>query len=234
MIPLKDDIPTSRTAVVTVGLIAANVLVFLWQMAVGMHWSVWAYGAVPYEVWTGRDVPPQSAVGPPFTVLTSMFLHGGWAHLAFNMLFLWVFGNNVEDALGRGRFLLFYLLCGIAAAAGQIVLSGPQLVPMVGASGAIAGVLGAYLILFPRARVLTVVPIFVVLQFIWLPASVFLLVWFAVQLLSSSVGGQTGGGVAWFAHVGGFLAGMALVVVFAPGRIDFRLRRFRQRRYRWS
>ncbi|MFN7132332.1 MAG: rhomboid family intramembrane serine protease [Myxococcales bacterium] len=215
MIPLKDDNPTSRAAVLTMLLIAANVVVFGWQVTHprGMEWVVLAYGVIPVEVLTGTRVGPSGIVPPPFTTLSSMFLHGSVAHLLFNMLFLWIFGNNIEDALGRVRFVLFYLACGVAAALVQIVVSGPSDIPMVGASGAIAGVLGAYLVLYPHARVLTLVPIFIFIQFIWLPAGLFLAIWFIFQLVSSFGGG---GGVAWYAHIGGFVAGVVLIKLLAP------------------
>jgi membrane associated rhomboid family serine protease len=239
VIPLRDDNPIERTPIVTYALVIANVLAFCWQIglprvlgagdlldadlvyrvqailaAMGRHLqaSVVRGGAIPYEILRLRDVAPLDIVPPPFTVLTSMFLHGGPLHLAFNMLFLWIFGNNVEDALGRGRFLLFYVLCGIAAAGAQVAFSftpEAQLAPMVGASGAIAGVLAAYMVLFPRARVLTLVVIFVFIRLIPLPAGWFIGIWFAGQLLSVLLGANTG--VAFFAHIGGFVAGFVLV-----------------------
>jgi membrane associated rhomboid family serine protease len=220
VIPLKDDIPTLRAPVVTIALISANVAAFLGQvLVVGLPLSVRIGGAIPLELVTFRDVPPADLVPPPFTILTSMFLHGGFMHIAGNMLFLWVFGNNVEDALGRARFLAFYLACGVAAAVAQTgaTLLGADertlLVPMVGASGAIAGVLAAYMVLFPRARVLTFIPIF--LGLVRLPAGLYLGLWFLLQLLSAFLGDGTGG-VAFMAHVGGFLAGWALVKLFGP------------------
>jgi membrane associated rhomboid family serine protease len=151
-----------------------------------------------------------------------MFLHGGWGHIFSNMLFLWIFGNNVEDALGRGRFLLFYLASGVAAAAAQTFASaaaGDVLTPMVGASGAIAGVLAAYMVFFPKARILTLVPIFFFIRLFYIPARVFIGLWFALQLLMALGGvGGTGGGVAFFAHVGGFVAGYVLVKMMGPHR----------------
>ena len=230
MIPLKDDIPTVRAPVVTIALISANVAAFLWQvLVVGLPLSVRVGGAIPYEILTLRDVVPPDLVPPPFTVLTSMFLHGGFMHVAGNMLFLWIFGNNVEDALGRGKFLAFYLACGVAAAAAQVfatVLGGDEralLVPMVGASGAIAGVLAGYMVLFPRARVLTFIPIF--LGLVYLPASLYLGLWFLTQLASALLG-DAGGGVAFMAHVGGFVAGWILVKTIGP-------RPYRARRAMW-
>jgi membrane associated rhomboid family serine protease len=224
VIPLKDDIPTVRFPLVTVALIAANVLAFLWQLQVGLDLSVLRGGAIPYELFTGEDVYPPDLVPPPFTVLTSMFLHGGWIHLGFNMLTLWIFGNNVEDALGRWSFLIFYLVCGVAAALTQILMSGATgdpaalMAPMVGASGAIAGVLAAYIVLFPYARVLTLVAVWLVR----LPAWLVIGLWFTMQVLSvlSSESETT---VAFGAHVGGFIAGFVLVRLMRPRR-SFRAR----------
>jgi membrane associated rhomboid family serine protease len=217
MIPLRDDIPSERTPVVTWALIAVNLLAFAWQLSVGLEPSVMTAGAVPFELLTFQDVWPRDLVPPPFTVLSSMFMHGGLGHLGGNMLSLWIFGNNVEDALGRPRFLAFYLLSGVAAAAVQTLATAVQAsglsgadanallgVPMVGASGAIAGVLGGYLLLFPRARVLT----FLYVAMLYLPAWFFIGVWFAFQLGAIALGVSSG--VAFFAHVGGFLAGLAL------------------------
>ncbi|BDG08410.1 rhomboid family intramembrane serine protease [Anaeromyxobacter paludicola] len=214
MIPLKDDIALGRTPPLTTALIAVNVLAFGWQALVaGLSLSTQTGGAIPYEILTFVDVPPQDLVPPPFTILTSMFLHGGLGHIAGNMLFLWVFGRAVELALGPGRFLAFYLASGVAAALSQTVVSafaGDVLTPMVGASGAIAGVLAAYLVLFPRARVLTLVPIFFFIRLMYLPAFFFIGAWFVLQLLSAAWGGG-GSGIAFMAHVGGFLSGLALV-----------------------
>ncbi len=213
MIPLKDDIPVSRPPILTVAIIVANIAAFMWQVSTGMELSVLRGGAIPYEILTFRDVGVPDLVPPPFTILTSMFLHGGIAHIAGNMLFLWIFGNNVEDAMGRPRFLLFYLASGIVAAMTQTLAStgaGEVGVPMVGASGAIAGVLAAYLVLYPRARILTLVPIFIFIRLIYIPAYFFIGLWFAFQLLSAFLGGA-GSGVAFFAHVGGFVAGFILV-----------------------
>ncbi len=196
----------------------------------GLDISVQRGGAIPYEILTFRDVEWRDLVPPPFTILTSMFLHGGWLHLGFNMLTLWIFGNNVEDALGRLRFVAFYLIVGVAAALTQTLASaatGDVLVPMVGASGAIAGVLAAYLILFPRARVLTAIIIVIFVRMVSLPARWFILGWFALQVLSVVFGGTPGGGVAFFAHIGGFLAGLLLV------RLIGRRPRWRTRRFQW-
>lgn len=226
MIPLKDDLPAERTPVVTYALLTANVAAFLWQLEVGMQASVLRGGAIPYEILTFSDIEWRAIVPPPFTVITSMFLHGGLAHIAFNMLSLWIFANNVEDALGRVRFLLFYLLAGVAAALAQTVASaatGAVLIPMVGASGAIAGVLAGYLVLFPHARVLTAVIVVFFVRLMYVPARFFIVIWFALQIASVIFGGSPG--VAFFAHIGGFLAGLLLVRILGR-RPTWRARRF--------
>jgi membrane associated rhomboid family serine protease len=229
VIPLKDDTPTERVPVLTYALVAANVLLFLWQLDVGLERSVFRGGAIPYEILTFRDVEWRDVVPPPFTILTSMFLHGGLLHLGFNMLSLWIFGNNVEDALGRVRFFLFYVLAGIAAALAQTfasAASGDVLVPMVGASGAIAGVLAGYLVLFPHARVLTAVVIVFFVRLVYLPARFFIVGWFVIQILSVLFTAPAAqGGVAFVAHIGGFLAGLVLVKLVGRRR-SWRARRF--------
>jgi membrane associated rhomboid family serine protease len=246
MLPLKDYNPTSSVAWVTIVLIAINVVVFLTepiapsgsqtQQAVEQASYFACHGAVPYEVTHGERAVDALERGVRFetdvdnayaslertcprknvwlSILTSMFLHGSILHIGFNMLFLWVFGNNVEDRLGRMRYILFYLLCGVAAAYAQSFVFPSSAIPLVGASGAIAGVLGAYMLMFPKARVLTLV-IIVVLP---IPAAIMIGVWFLLQLTSSlgSVSGNTD--VAYMAHVGGFLAGMLLLLVFRPRR----------------
>jgi membrane associated rhomboid family serine protease len=205
VIPLKDDLPTERTPLVTYALIASNLVAFAWQVSVGLDLSAQRGGAIPYEILTLRDVEWRDLVPPPFTIVTSMFLHVGIVHVGLNMLTLWLFGNDVEDALGRLRYLCFYLLTGVAAALAQTVASaatGDVLVPMVGASGAIAGVLAAYLVLFPGARVH--------IWFVRLLARLFILGWFGLQILAVLLGGAPGG-VALFAHIGGFVSGLLLV-----------------------
>ncbi len=226
MIPLKDDNPTERTPVVTYAIVAANVVAFVWQLQVGLELSAFRGGAIPYEILTFRDIELRDIVAPPFTILTSMFLHGGVVHLGFNMLSLWIFGNNVEDALGRIRFLLFYAVTGIVAALTQTfasAVSGDVLVPMVGASGAIAGVLAGYLVLFPRSRVLTAVVIVFFVRLTYLPARLVIGVWFVLQILSAVFGGARS--VAVFAHIGGFVAGF-LLVRFVGRRPTWRAQRF--------
>ena len=271
MIPLKDNIPTSRFPILTVALIAINIVVFIWQI----HFSssdysntqfaklqvsesdqvTLEYGAIPYRLLhPGKDCAvgvveagaPHSEVvcqgtskyararqlqssGAPFqpldsppwwaTVFTSMFMHGGILHIAFNMLFLWIFGNNVEDSMGRPRFLIFYLLAGVVAAYTQAILSASSTLPAIGASGAIAGVLGGYLLLFPRARVLTLIFIIFFVTLLEIPAVIMLGIWFVLQFLPAlgqvSTHATGGGGVAYWAHVGGFAFGLAAIKLFA-------------------
>jgi len=223
MIPLRDDNPTRTFPAVTIALITLNVLAFLYQHSIGLGTSAFMYGLIPAEVTQhvhllyggrGTELPPGVGVynlNPSwFTVFTSMFMHGSFMHILGNMWYLWIFGNNVEDAMGKGRFIAFYLLSGIAAAALQVVLGPGSQVPMVGASGAIAGVLGAYLLLYPGSRVLSIIP----LGFVWftreLPAWLVLGFWFVLQLMSGlgALGMQQTGGVAYAAHVGGFIFGL--------------------------
>jgi membrane associated rhomboid family serine protease len=211
MIPYKDDNPTRTAPVVTVGLIAVNVLVYLFfRLQGGRAFSaaVFEFGLVPRELWSG-NLPGSSGISPPLSILTSMFMHGGLLHLGGNMLYLWIFGNNIEDYLGHARFLIFYLGCGLVAAFAFILFNLGSGVPMVGASGAIAGVLGAYLVLYPWARVHALVFIFFFVTTILIPAWAILGFWFVLQAINTlpSLGGAQTGGVAYLAHVGGFAAG---------------------------
>lgn len=218
-IPLYDDNPTRRTPVVTLALIVLCVLVYGWQASLGPReedLAVYAYGVVPAVLFGYAELPDALQVVPPWaTVVTSMFLHGGVLHLGGNMLYLWIFGNNVEDSMGRGRFALFYLLCGTAAALAQSLASPLSEVPMLGASGAIGGVLGAYLVLHPRANVRVLMWIIIFVRLINVPALIVLGVWFAGQLLSGvTTPTSDAGGVAFWAHIGGFVAGALLVLPF--------------------
>lgn len=234
MIPLKDDTPRLSTPLVNYFLIAANVAVFLFQISLDRRAQtefvrtfglvpervmMILHGALPHAHAHGDAVSPLFALLP---VLTSMFLHAGIWHIVFNMWFLFIFGRNVEDSLGHFPYLIFYLACGFMAALAQIVSGSNSLIPMVGASGAIAGVMGGYFILYPRARVLMLVPFFFIF-FLWLPAWVVLGYWFVLQFLSGVgtalvfAGRNSAGGVAFWAHVGGFLAGIVLVRLF-PSR----------------
>ncbi len=235
MFPLKDHNPTLRLPISTIGVIAANVLV--WVLVEGMGTEPWLsravceLGLIPGEL-LGR-LPPGAIVqlGPRVSCqlgqpdwlapLSSMFMHGSWLHLIGNMWFLWVFGNNVEDVTGRMRFLVFYVLCGFAAAAAQILSNPSSAVPMVGASGAIGGVMGAYVLLFPGARITTFLFLGFFARLIEVPAVVMLGYWFLLQVLSGAVADPGGGGVAFWAHVGGFLAGLMLIHLFVnPGLLS--------------
>ena len=225
VLPLHDDNPTTTRPYVTVGIIIACTLVYLWQhwlmSAVGAQRAAYMLGVIP-AVLTGRELmPAEIALLPAYaTVVTSMFLHGGFWHLAGNMLYLWIFGNNIEDAMGHVRFLIFYLLCGVAAVFAQVLPNPGSIVPMIGASGAISGVLGAYMLLYPRARVLLGVPIgFFIVQLGRFPAMWVLLAWFGMQLVMGGLSltrppGSADGGIAFGAHAGGFVAGLLLVTVF--------------------
>ena len=211
-IPLRDENPTRRFPIVTILLIAANAAIFLYQAfsPLGLAHFVQRMGLIPFEISHFQSAAEGARLSPPLTLLSAMFLHGSLFHLAGNMLFLWIFGNNVEDFLGPLRFGLFYLISGLGASFFQVVLSPNSRVPMIGASGAIAGVLGAYFLLYPGARVLTLV-------FLWIipiPAAFVLGLWFVLQVLNVGMGG----GVAWFAHIGGFLVGLALVKPLAGRR----------------
>lgn len=218
MIPLHDDNPTTITPVVAIALIALCILVFLWQASLAVEafeLAVYRFGFIPATVIGDARLPPHVAAIPPIlTVFTSMFLHGGFMHLAGNMLYLWIFGNNVEDAMGHTRFIAFYVLCGVAAAAAQALPNPDSAIPMIGASGAISGVLGAYLLLYPRARVLVLVPLGFYTRLLRLPALFVLGLWFVLQLISSALADSSKGGVAWGAHIGGFVAGLVLVTIF--------------------
>ena len=218
MIPLKDDSPSELKPFVTISLIVACAGVFLWQRsldAASSRQAVAALGAIPAVLLTDARLPSDLQWVPRFAApLTSMFLHGGWMHLLGNMLFLWIYGDNVEDAMGHGRFLAFYLLCGVAAVFAQALSDPHSPYPIIGASGAISGVLAAYLLLFPRARVLTLVLLPFFFTTLRMPAVLLLLLWFAVQLVSDLSGHDAGTSVAFRAHIGGFLTGMLLAFVF--------------------
>ena len=223
MLPLRDDEPSRSTPVVTIALIVVNVLFFLYELSLGPRLQEFLmqsafvparlFGGGPYA---GGEVQLGGAV-------LSMFLHGGWAHIGGNMLFLWIFADNVEDRLGHVRFIVFYLACGLTATYAQAVAQPELAVPTVGASGAIAGVLGAYLLLFPRARILTLIFLGFFIDYVQVPALVYLPFWFLLQFISglAAVGATTSaqtGGVAWFAHIGGFLAGPLLLYALGGRR----------------
>jgi len=236
MIPLRDDQPRFSQPYVTYFLVGLNTLVFLFEWWLGLNSQrelaafVYEFGVVP-KYFTGALTGSThfSLAGAFLPVLTSMFLHGSWLHIIGNMWVLWIFGDNIEDYLGHFRYLVFYLVSGVAASLTHILLNLGSNVPSVGASGAIAGVMGAYFVLYPKARVLTIVPLVVFFTFWWLPACIVLGYWFLVQFLSGTATSiaytsQSGGGIAFWAHVGGFVAGIVLIKVFSE----------RPRRYRYG
>lgn len=222
MLPLRDDNPTERTPLVSYTILALCVAVFLWQFSLdprAAQAAVYSLGMIPAVVFGDAVLPSELQTVPPIaTLVTSMFLHGGWMHLIGNMLFLWIFADNVEDAMGHSRFIVFYLVCGLAAAFAQAALDPGSEIPIVGASGAISGVLGAYLLLHPKAHVLVLVPLGVFTQLLHLPAGAVLALWFGLQLFEQMMS-QGGGGVAFMAHIGGFVAGMLLIPLFKRPRV---------------
>jgi membrane associated rhomboid family serine protease len=214
MIPLRDVIPSRTAPLVTVTIIVLNAAAWLFELGLSrdaLPVFLRIYGVVPADLRLS-------------TLLTSMFLHGGWAHVIGNMWYLWIFGDNVEDRLGHARFLVFYLLCGLVAAIGQVVMDPTSTVPTIGASGAIAGVMGAYFVLYPRSRVLTLIPLIIFWEIVEIPAIFLLGFWFLLQLVSAgNITGSAnagGGGVAFAAHVAGFVAGLVGVFVFRKRRPD--------------
>ena len=217
MIPIRDNIPTRHTPVVTLAIIGLNAYVYLKEFLLG-PWGgqrfILYFGLIPCGL-TGACEVVGRAFSSEMTLITSMFVHAGFFHFAGNMLYLWTFGNNVEDAMGKVRFTIFYLLSGFGAAFAQILANPASRIPMVGASGAVSGVLGAYLLLFPQARVLTVIPLGFFLPMIHVPAVIVLGLWILVQVVNGLLTFNfQGGGVAWFAHIGGFAVGLLLVAVF--------------------
>ena len=221
MIPLRDDRPARSFPFSTLTIIALNAVVFLHELSLGRYGDAEEFFAA-YSL-TPSNLTHAPSLSTFATIFTSMFLHGGWMHIIGNMWFLWIFGRNVEDAVGHIVYVIFYLICGVAAAGAQVALSPDSTVPMIGASGAISGVLGAYFLLLPRARVLVLFPIWIFWRIFYVPAVVFLIFWFAIQLLSglSVQHMDVTGGVAFWAHVGGFIAGMLLIPLFK--RADVRL-----------
>jgi len=231
MIPIRDDQPSYSTPFINYFIIGLNVLVFLFELSIGaegqraLNAFVFQFGVVPVHFERAlAGAGPYTLATTWLTILTSMFLHGGWLHIIGNMWFLWIFGDNIEDHLGHFRYLLFYLACGIAAAVTHIVFNLSSNEPTVGASGAIAGVMGAYVILYPRARVLTLVVLIVFFTFWWIPAWVFLGYWFLIEFLSGAAmsiaeTSRSTGGVAFWAHVGGFVTGVLLIKIL-PQRAD--------------
>jgi membrane associated rhomboid family serine protease len=221
LIPYKDDNPTSIFPYVTIGIIACNTLIFLLQVfsPSGMEKVVYAYGAIPHSILTFEKTQP---IHPTLTIFTAMYMHGGVFHLAGNMLYLWIFGNNIEDKLGRIRFILFYTFCGIIAAYSHAITDPNSLTPMIGASGAISGILGAYLLLFPRAGVYTIIFFGFFVQVVKIPALIVIGFWAILQFVNGlvSTGLVREGGIAWFAHIGGFLIGLVTIKLWLLGRSE--------------
>jgi membrane associated rhomboid family serine protease len=228
VIPISDDNPARRPAAVTWAIIALCVLAYLWEWSLGreMNAVLDVFGFVPADYFSGHNDSADVAIPPALTIFTSMFLHGGLLHIAGNMLYLWIFGNNVEDAMGHLRFLVFYLVCGGAAALGMAYIDPASRIPMVGASGAISGVLAAYVLLYPRHRVTVIVPLGIILYPLSITAIWVVGFWFLMQLISAGFSDPGQPGTAWWAHVGGFAAGLLLtpilkardVPLFAPPR----------------
>jgi membrane associated rhomboid family serine protease len=217
MIPLRDDNPVRGIPVVTIGVILLSAAVYLWQLSLpppGVETAINLLGFMPALLFGYARMEVEAWVSPIGSIFTAMFVHGDFLHLAANMIYLWIFGDNVEDRVGRGRFIAFYLVCGAVAALAQALLDLRSTVPMVGASGAVSGVLGAYIVLYPRANVLVALPFSIVR----VPALLMLLLWFAGQLLSSFMAESGAGGIGFTAHVGGFVAGAALVRWFLRER----------------
>ena len=223
MFPLKADLPTRSVSFMTMALILVNVGVYLFHLSLGpgAFRIFFSYGAIPHQMI--HEFGPNGLPLPVVkSIFTSMFIHGGFFHLAGNILYLWIFGNNVEDELGHFRFIFFYLLCGAIAAYSHAIIEPASKVPMVGASGAVSGVLGAYFLLFPRAKILTLVPIGFFITTVRIPALVVLGFWVIGQLMYALTSVQGQGGVAWFAHIGGFIAGMILLRYFRSPRPRWR------------
>jgi membrane associated rhomboid family serine protease len=223
MIPIRDRNPSGTFPFVTVSIILINVLVFLIELSLGPRLDsfLFQFGVVPIKVLYSGDIPGSTFVNTYFPFLSYMFLHGGFIHLIGNMWYLWIFGDNIEDRLGRLRFMLFYFICGVGSAIVHVYFNSQSGIPCVGASGAIAGVLGAYMVTFPRARILVIVPLFIIWEIMELPAIFVLGFWFLIQFFSgaaaiSTVPGE--GGVAWWAHIGGFVLGIILIKIFPKSR----------------
>jgi len=222
VIPLRDINPSRSFPLVTISIIIVCVLVFLYQVLLGPYNFVFVHqwGVIPYEITHGTDIPPYAPVSPYLKLITYQYLHGSFFHIFGNMLFLWVFGDNVEDKLGKLNFLLFYTLCGIFAGLLQVIFYPDSKVPLIGASGSISGVLGAYMVFFPRARIVSLVFLVFWITIIELPAVFWIGFWFFAQAFNAlvSIGHPGAGGIAWFAHVGGFLAGFFIARSFKKER----------------
>jgi membrane associated rhomboid family serine protease len=216
LIPIKDFNPSRSTPVVTILIIVACSIVFLYEVLLPpdiREVFIRMFAVIPFEVMHGVDIPPPDPLTPYGNLISYQYLHGGFLHIFGNMLFLWVFGDNVEDRLGKLKYFIFYTVCGISAAVIQSLVYPNSNIPLIGASGAISGVLGAYAVMFPRAQILTLIFIFFFIDVIVLPASLWIGIWFLMQFMSAliSVNHLSMGGVAWFAHIGGFITGIILV-----------------------
>jgi membrane associated rhomboid family serine protease len=221
LLPIGGKNPTKSLAVINILLILANVAVFIYQhfySPLAPADFIQRFGFVPGQLSSVDRLSPTEAGWVPLTLITGIFLHGGWFHLGSNMLFLWIFGDNVEDRLGHGRYLLFYLLCGVLASLAHFCAHPASALPTVGASGAIAGVMGAYLFLFPRARIRTLVVVIIFIKIVHLPAWFLIAIWMITQILSAytELATAQAAGVAWFAHIGGFMAGVLLLIALKP------------------
>ena len=226
MIPFKDDNPTSIFPYVTISLIVLNCVAFIWELTspLGIQKIAYYFGAIPENLTSFQTTQP---VHPVITIFTSMFLHGGFFHIGGNMLYLWIFGNNIEDALGHLRFLIFYLFSGVFAAYAHAITNTESIIPMIGASGAVSGILGAYLLLFPHAKVYTILFFGFFWQIVRIPAIIIIGFWVVIQIINGIVskGTLNQGGVAWFAHIGGFLAGILTIKLWLP-KIRYRKSKF--------
>lgn len=223
MIPIKDLNPSRSTPVITILIILVCTLIFTYELLLPPNYReifIKMFAVIPYEIMHGVDLPPPDPLTPYGNLISYQYLHGGFFHIIGNMLFLWVFGDNVEDRFGKLKYFLFYTFCGVVAALIQSIVSPQSPIPLIGASGAISGVLGAYLVLFPRAQIVTLIFIFFFVDVVVLPALLWIGIWFLMQFISAliSINHLSMGGVAWFAHIGGFLTGILLTKLFSVGR----------------
>ncbi len=224
MFPLRDTIPSRTFPFVTLSLIVINLLVFFFELSLGpaLNNFLSTHGIVPSEYLDINLKNPLQLVALSLPLFTSTFLHGGWLHVIGNMWYLWIFGDNIEDRTGHFRFLIFYILCGMLAGLTHVLMNPYSPIPTIGASGAIAGVMGAYFLLFPRSKILTLVFLFIFIQIIEIPAVFFLGFWILFQFISGSLSAglsESSGGVAWWAHIGGFLIGLVLVLFFKKPKL---------------
>ena len=219
MFPLRDTIPSRTFPFVTISLIIINMLIFFYELSLGEQLNTFInnFGIIPSKFQNVHLQHPVQSASAIFPLFSSVFLHGGWMHIISNMWYLWIFGDNVEDRTGHIRFLIFYILCGALAGLSHVLMNSSSSVPTIGASGAIAGVMGAYFLLFPRSKIVTLIFIFIFIQIIEIPAVFFLGFWIILQLISGSMSRglvENSGGVAWWAHIGGFLIGLVMIFFF--------------------